>query len=67
MDSDDKAIVSIIGLVVLMFISLFVCVTMHNIHENDNQLKEFEAAAKAGLVQRIDPSTTRIIWVKPSE
>ena len=67
MDSDDKAIVSVIGLVALMFISLFVCVTVHNIHESDNQLKEFEAAAKAGLVQRIDPSTTRTIWVRPTE
>lgn len=67
MDSSDKVVVSMIGLVALMFISLFVCATVYNIHENDNQLKEFEAATKAGLIQRVDPPTGRTIWVKPSE
>lgn len=38
-----------------------------NVNDNKTEQQKFEAAAKAGLVQRVDPVTSKVIWVKPNE
>ena len=37
-----------------------------NVNERNTKQQEFEAAAKAGLMQRVDPATGTVIWVKPN-
>ncbi len=40
---------------------------LDNVDERNTKQQKFEAAAKAGLVQRVDPVTSKVIWVKPNE
>jgi hypothetical protein len=41
--------------------------TVSSINTYKQHQAEFEAATKAGLIQRVDPHTSRTIWVKSTE
>ena len=67
MSDDSKFLLSLISIVCLAVVALTIVFNLGWSYEDDNKLKEFEAATKAGLVQRVDPATSKVIWVKPHE
>lgn len=67
MDNDDKYWLCFFIIIATLLLGLAIVSKLGNAHERSTKRLEFEAATKAGLVQRVDLATGCVIWVKPTE
>lgn len=67
MNSDDKSFVWCMAIIASAVVAGFCTATVASAHERYTDRMKFEAAAKAGLVQKIDPVTQKTYWTKPTE
>lgn len=67
MDSHDKYWLALWAMFFSALLGVAICMTVSSINTDKQHQAEFEAATKAGLIQRVDPHTSRTIWVKSTE